>query len=70
MSDALWSGRRFRTFNVNDDFNRESLRIEIDTSLPAVRVIRALDELIETRGKPKRLRLDNGPEFVSTTLKH
>ncbi len=68
MSDALWSGRRFRTFNVIDDFNRESLRIEIDTSLPAVRVIRALDELIEVRGTPKRLRLDNGPELVSHAL--
>lgn len=50
MADALWSGRRFRTFNVNDDFNRESLQIEIDTSLPAARVIRALDELVELRG--------------------
>lgn len=39
MADALWSGRRFRTFNVNDDFNRESLRIEIDTSLPSPRVV-------------------------------
>ncbi|MGB5235357.1 MAG: hypothetical protein WBN85_09320 [Candidatus Macondimonas sp.] len=37
MADALWAGRRFRTFNVNDDFNRESLRIEIDTSLPSPR---------------------------------
>ena len=46
MSDALWSGRRFRTFNVIDEFNRECLRIEIDTSLPAARVVRALDELI------------------------
>ena len=35
MADALWSGRRFRTFNVIDDFNREALRIEIDPSLPA-----------------------------------
>ena len=60
MADALWSGRRFRTFNVNDDFNRESLRIEIDTSLPSQRVIRALDELVELRGAPRRLRLDNG----------
>ncbi len=40
MSDALWSGRRFRTFNINDDFNRESMKIEIDTSLPSARVIR------------------------------
>jgi putative transposase len=60
MADALWSGRRFRTFNVIDDFNRESLRIEIDTSLPAARIIRALDELIE---------LDNGPELVSVALR-
>jgi len=68
MSDALWSGRRFRTFNVLDDCSREALRIEIDTSLPAARVIRALNELIEVRGKPKRLRLDNGPELVSHAL--
>ena len=69
MADALWSGRRFRTFNVNDDFNRESMRIEIDTSLPSARVIRALDELVEQRGSPHRLRLDNGPEFISAALK-
>lgn len=68
MADALWSGRRFRTFNVNDDFNRESMKIEIDTSLPSTRVIRALDELVEVRGAPKRLRLDNGPEFISAAL--
>ena len=69
MADALWSGRRFRTFNVNDDFNRESLRIEIDTSLPSQRVVRALDELVELRGAPRRLRLDNGPEFISAALR-
>jgi putative transposase len=68
MADALWNGRRFRTFNVLDDYNREALRIEIDTSLPAKRVIRAFDELIEVRGKPKQIRLDNGPEFVSHEL--
>lgn len=68
MADALWSGRRFRTFNVIDDYSREALRIEIDTSLPSGRVIRALDELIEVRGKPKRLRLDNGPELISSAL--
>ncbi len=68
MADALWSGRRFRTFNVLDDFNREALRIEIDTSLPAARVVRALTELVEVRGKPGRIRLDNGPEFISHEL--
>lgn len=68
MADALWSGRRFRTFNVNDDFNRESMKIEVDNSLPSARVIRALDELVEVRGAPQRLRLDNGPEFISAAL--
>lgn len=58
MTDALWSGRRFCIFNVLDDFNRGALRIEIDTSLPAARIVRALDELIEMRGKPKRLRIE------------
>ncbi len=55
----------FRIFNVNDDFNRESMKIEIDSSLRSARVIRALDELVEGRGAPQRLRLDNGPEFIS-----
>jgi putative transposase len=49
MSDALWPGRCFRTFNVMDDFNRESLGIEIDTSVPAPRVVRALDQLRDPR---------------------
>jgi len=51
-----------------DDFNRESLKIEIDTSLSAPRVVRALDQLIEIRGKPATLRLDNGPELISDAL--
>lgn len=68
MSDALWSGRRFRTFNVIDEFNRECLRIEIDTGLPAARVVRALDELVQIRGAPRTIRLDNGPEFIAQVL--
>lgn len=68
MADALWSGRRFRTFNVMDDYNREALQIEVDISLPASRVVRVLDQLIATRGKPEQLRLDNGPELVSQAL--
>ncbi len=68
MHDQLSDGRPFRLFNVLDDFNREGLGIEADFSLPAVRVIRALDQIIEWRGKPKRLRCDNGPEFISQDL--
>jgi putative transposase len=68
VSDALWSGRRFRTFNVLDDFNREALGIEIDTNLPAPRVVPALEQMVEIRGRPAVLRLDNGPEFISGAL--
>ena len=68
MSDVLMSGQRFRTFNVLDDFNREALAIEVDTTLPAARVIRVLDRVTAWRGCPAKLRLDNGPEFVSVAL--
>lgn len=68
MSDALWDGRRFRTFNVIDDFSRECLAIEIDLNLPATRVIRVLDRIAAWRGYPVKLRLDNGPEFIATAL--
>jgi putative transposase len=68
MHDQLSDGRSFRLFNVLDDFNREGLGFEANFSLPAVRVIRALDQIIEWCGKPKRLRCDNGPEFISQEL--
>lgn len=59
MHDQLIDGRSFRTFNVIDDFNREGLGIEVDFSLPAPRVIRALDRIIEWRGVPLVIRRDN-----------
>lgn len=62
-------GRSFRLFNVLDDFNREGLVIEVDRSLPAARVVRALDQLIEWRGVPKVIRSDNGPEHISETVR-
>lgn len=68
MSDSLYSGQRFRTFNVLDDYNRECLAIEIDTNLPAVRIIRVLERIAAWRGHPRRLRLDNGPEMVSVAM--
>jgi putative transposase len=69
MSDSLTDSRKFRVFNVMDDFNRESLAAEVDTSLPALRVIRELDRILETREQPEVLRMDNGPEFISHRLK-
>lgn len=68
MSDALADGRTFRTFNVLDDYNREGLGIEVDFSLPSLRVTRVLEQIIEWRGKPAAIRCDNGPENISSTL--
>ena len=68
MTDVLLDGRRFRTFNVLDDFNREALAIEIDTNLPALRVIRVLERVALWRDYPDKVRVDNGPEFVSAAL--
>ena len=68
MSDTLWCGRRFRTFNVVDDFNREALAIEVDLNLPAQRVIRVLERVALWRGYTQKLRLDNGPEMISLAL--
>ena len=68
MSDQLADGRSFRTLNVLDDYNREGLAIEVDISLPAQRVIRTLERIIEWRGRPLNLRVDNGPEYVSAAL--
>lgn len=68
MSDSLWDGRKFRVLNVIDDYNREMLAMEADLSLPALRVIRVLEFLLEFRGLPKMIRVDNGPEFISHIL--
>jgi len=68
MSDSLASGRALRTLNILDDFNREALWIEVDTSLPAERVIRVLEMLITWRGCPGQIRMDNGPELISHRL--
>jgi len=68
MSDSLSNGRTFRTLNVIDDYNREALWIEVDTSLPAERVVRVLEQLLFWRGMPIRIRMDNGPELISQRL--
>lgn len=68
MADRLGDGRAFRLLNVLDDFSREGLGIEVDFSLPAERVVRTLNQIIEWCGKPLSIRVDNGPEYVSSTL--
>ena len=70
MTDSLITGRRFRVFNVIDDYHRKALAIEIDFSFPSYSVVQTLDRIIEESGVPQRIRVDNGPEFTSTTLEY
>lgn len=68
MHDSLYCGKRFRTLNIIDKGTRECLAIEVDTSLPAERVIRVLKRLRMEKGLPKQIRVDNGPELISINL--
>jgi putative transposase len=68
ISDALGDGRKFRSLNIVDDFNRECLAAEVDTSLTGARVVRVLEQLGERRGLPQILVMDNGPEFAGRAV--
>jgi putative transposase len=68
VHDALSSGRRIRCLNVVDDFTKESLAIEVDTSISGLRVARVLDRIAKHRPLPTRIRVDHGPEFTSRIL--
>jgi putative transposase len=66
--DSLANGRKFRTLNLMDGYTREALTIEVDTSLPGIRVVGVLDRLKRERGLPAKIIVDNGPEFVSRVV--
>jgi len=68
MSDALWCGMQYRTFNMVDDYNCEALNIEIDMNLPAARVVRTMERIADWRDYPAKIRIHNWPEFISETL--
>lgn len=68
MHDTLMNGRKFRVLNIIDDFNREALRIEPFFNIGSQLVIRTLERLVLERGKPRAIRVDNGPEFISLAL--
>lgn len=70
MQDQLSDQRSYRLLNIIDDCNREGLAMEADISLPSMRVIRTLEQLIEWRGRPKEIRCDNGPEYISKKLQN
>lgn len=68
ISDALSEGRKFRSLNIVDDFNRECLAAEVDTSITGARVVRVMERLRERRGLPQILVTDNGPEFAGRAV--
>jgi len=68
MSDTLYGGRRYRILNIMDEFNREFIEFEVSNSLPSNKVIQALQRAIDFRGKPKSIRVNNKPEFISHKL--
>jgi hypothetical protein len=68
MHDTLRSGRKIRTLNVVDDFTRECLAIEVDTSISGHRVARVLDTIAEHRGYPETIVMDNGAELTSLAM--
>jgi len=65
VADVLESGRRFRVFNVEDQFTRTGLATEADTSLPSARIVRVLDRLLAEHDKPLLIVSDNGTELTS-----
>jgi len=68
MRDTLADGRVFRTLNIVDDYTRECLAIEVDTSLPGLRVVRVLERLAALGRQPLHIVVDNGPEFASRAM--
>lgn len=68
VSDKLESGRAFRVLNVLDDCTREAVAMEVSMPMPASRVVKPLEKTIFLHGKPRRIRTDNGPEFISKEL--
>ncbi len=64
MSDSLMDGSKVRVLKLIDDYDRQYLEFDFGRSLPAPRVTRALDDFIDFHGKPKRILIDNGPEYT------
>ena len=68
MSDSLYDGQRFKLLTLVDNYTRESLAIEVAWRLGGHGVVAALMEVVQGKGRPKSIRIDNGPEFTSKVL--
>lgn len=69
MTDVLYTSQKFRTLNIIDDYNRQALLIEPSYALPSTKVTCLIDKLAKERGYPGMIRVDNGPEFISSHFK-
>jgi len=68
VHDSFHGGRRFRSLNILDDYSKECIHIEVDTSISGNRVVRVLNRLKAIHGLPDCIVLDNGPEFTSRAM--
>ena len=68
LMDTTTGGRRIRVLAIVDEFTRECLGVEVDTSIGGTRVARRLERIVEFRGKPDGIKVDNGPEFAGRAL--
>jgi putative transposase len=68
LSDGLVNGRRFRVLTIVDNVSRVSPAIAVGVSLTGERVVAVLERLRRTVGRPERIAIDNGPEFISKAL--
>jgi putative transposase len=68
VTDSIVTGRRFRALTLVDDYTRECPAIEVDTSLGGARVVQVLERIVEARGLPEVITVDNGPEFIGKAL--
>ena len=68
MADQLFDGKRFRILTLVDNFTRESVAIEVGQRFTGDQVVAVLERALKARGKPKSIRVDNGPEFISKSV--
>ncbi len=66
--DQTADGQNLKLLHVVDEFTREALAIDVDQGIKGEQVVQAMARIAMTRGAPKTIRVDNGPEFISKAL--